>query len=122
MLAGKRAVRVGDQILREISYLLLESVTDPRVKGVTITGVDLSKDLKRARVFFSVIGEQDQIKKSQSGLDSAKGFIKRELGFRMSLKYMPEINFIYDPTLKSGSDMEKLLEKLKSDGSRENTE
>jgi len=122
MLAGKRAVRVGDQIFKEISYLLLERVTDPRVKGVTITGVDLSKDLKRARVFFSIMGDQDQVKRAQTGLDSAKGYIKREMGFRMTLKYIPEIMFIYDPSLKSGSEMEKLFEKLKSDESRKDTE
>ena len=122
MLAGKRAVRVGDQIFKEISYLLLERVTDPRVKGVTITGVDLSKDLKRARVFFSIMGDQDQVKRALTGLDSAKGYIKREMGFRMTLKYIPEIMFIYDPSLKSGSEMEKLFEKLKSDESRKDTE
>ena len=122
MLAGKRAVRVGDQIFKEISYLLLERVTDPRVKGVTITGVDLSKDLKRARVFFSIMGDQDQVKRAQAGLDSAKGYIKREMGFRMTLKYIPEIMFMYDPSLKSGSEMEKLFEKLKSDESRKDVE
>ena len=122
MLAGKRAVRVADQIFKEISYMLLERVTDPRTKGVTITGVDLSKDLRRARVFFSIMGEQDQVKRAQAGLDSAKGFIKREMGFRMSLKYIPEIMFIYDPSLKSGSEMEKLFEKLKTDESRKNLE
>ena len=112
MLAGKRSVRVGDQILKEISHLLLVRVKDPRVRGVTITGINLSNDLKRAKVFFSVIGEKDQVKTAQNGLDSAKGFIKREIGLRMSLRYTPEIIFVYDPTLKSGSNMEKLLEKL----------
>jgi ribosome-binding factor A len=113
MLAGKRSVRVGDQIQKEISYLLLERVKDPRVRGVTVTGIKLSNDLKRARVFFSVIGEQDQIKKAQAGLDSAKGFIKREIGRRMSLRYTPEIIFAYDPSLESGSHMESIFEKLK---------
>lgn len=122
MLAGKRAVRVGDQILKEISYLLLERVTDPRVKGVTLTGVDLSKDLKRAKVFYSIIGDQENIKNAQTGLDSAKGYIKREMGIRMALKYIPEIKFMYDPSLKSGSEMEKLFEKLKYDESRKHTE
>jgi ribosome-binding factor A len=122
MLAGKRAVRVGEQIQKEISYLLLETVKDPRVKGVTVTGIKLSNDLKRARVFFSVIGEQDQIKKAQAGLDSAKGFIKREIGLRMSLKYTPEIIFVYDPSLESGSYMERLFEKLKNNESENGAE
>jgi len=122
MLAGKRSLRVGDQILKEISYLLLERVTDPRVKGITITGVDLSNDLKRARVFFSIMGDRDQVKRAQTGLDSAKGYIKREMGFRLALKYIPEIVFIYDPSLKSGNEMEQLFEKLKLNESRNDTE
>ena len=122
MLAGKRAARVGDQIQKEISYLLLERVKDPRVRGVTITGISLSNDLKRAKVFFSVIGEMDHIKKAQAGLDSAKGFIKREIGLRMSLRYTPEIIFMYDASLESGSQMESLFEKLKANESRDDSE
>ena len=122
MLAGKRALRVGDQILKELSFVLLDRVTDPRVKGVTVTAVKLSNDLKRASVFFSVIGEQEQISRAQAGLDSAKGFIKRQISLRMSLRYTPEIVFIYDPSLKSGSDMEKVFEKLKSDETEDVTE
>ncbi len=122
MLAGKRALKVGDQILKEMSFILLDRVTDPRVKGVTVTGIKLSNDLKRARVFFSVIGDENLIDKAQAGLDSAKGFIKREISSRMSLKYTPEIIFQYDSSLKYGSDMEKLFEKIKSDESRNDIE
>ena len=122
MLAGKRAARVGDQIQKEISYLLLERVKDPRVRDVTITGVSLSNDLKRAKVFFSVIGDMVHIKKAQAGLDSAKGFIKREIGLRMSLRYTPEIIFMYDASLESGSHMESIFEKLKADESRNDSE
>ncbi len=122
MLAGKRALKVGDQILKEMSFILLDRVTDPRVKGVTVTGIKLSNDLKRARVFFSVIGDENLLNEAQAGLDSAKGFIKREISSRMSLKYTPEIIFMYDSSLKYGSDMEKLFEKLKSDESRKDIE
>jgi ribosome-binding factor A len=122
MLAGKRAVKVGDQIQKEISYLLLHRVKDPRVKGVTLTGTKLSNDLKRARIFFSVIGDADQIKRAQAGLTSAKGFIKREIGLRMSLRYTPDIFFTYDPSLESGSHLESLFEMLKSDESKNDAE
>jgi len=114
MLAGKRAVRVGDQLLREIADLLLSSVRDPRVKGVTLTGVDLSNDLKHARVFYSRIGDEKEFERIQEGLDSAKGFIKRELATRMELKYMPDIIFKRDLSLEEGNHMEKLFERLKS--------
>jgi len=122
MLAGKRAVRVGDQILKEISLLLLEKVKDPRVNGVTITGISLSNDLKLARVYYSVIGEENQIVKAQAGLDSAKGFIKRKMGSRLSLRYIPEISFVHDPSLESGSYMDRLLDELKADESRDVSE
>ncbi|MDY6972574.1 MAG: 30S ribosome-binding factor RbfA [Thermodesulfobacteriota bacterium] len=113
MLPGKRAVRVGDQILREISVLLLNAVKDPRVQGVTVTGIRLSNDLRQARVYYSVIGEQAHIERAQAGLDSAKGFVKREIGLRMKLKYVPEITFLHDPSLESGSQMEKLFDELR---------
>ena len=115
MLAGKRAVRVGDQLLREIADLLLSSVRDPRVKGVTLTGVDLSNDLKHAKVFYSLIGDKKEFERIQEGLDSAKGFIKRELATRMELKYMPDITFRRDLSLEEGNRMERLFESLKSD-------
>ncbi|MCD4716174.1 MAG: 30S ribosome-binding factor RbfA [Desulfobacterales bacterium] len=113
MLAGKRAVRVGDHILKEIALLLLNKVRDPRVKGVTVTGVRLSDDLKMAKVFYSVMGEKSHINGAQAGLDSAKGFIKREIGRRSALRYMPEIMFVHDLTLESGSHMERVFEEIR---------
>ncbi len=112
MLAGKRAVRVGDQILREIAFLFLEKIRDPRIQGVTITGIRLSNDLKMARIYYSVIGEKEVLKRAQDGLDSARGFIKREIGLRMSLKYVPEIRFVHDPSLGIGSHMDRVFEEI----------
>jgi ribosome-binding factor A len=119
MLAGKRAVRIGGQLLREIADLLLNGVRDPRVKGATLTGVDLSNDLKHAKVYYSLIGDEKEFKRIQEGLDSAKGFIKRELATRMDLKYMPDIIFKRDLSLEEGNHMEKLFERLKSEKSGE---
>ncbi len=112
MLAGKRAIRVGDQILKEVAVLLLNRVRDPRIRSVTITGIRLSDDLKTAKIYYSVMGEKNAVGKAQAGLDSAKGFIKRELGLRMSLRYVPEIRFVYDASLESGSHMDKLFEEI----------
>ena len=111
---GKRAIRVGDQLLRELADLLMKRVKDPRIKGVTLTGIHVSNDLRHAKVYFSVMDETTDILKVQSGLDSAKGFIKREIGFRMDLKYMPDIAFKHDPTLEMGRHMESLFQKIKS--------
>jgi ribosome-binding factor A len=117
MLAGKRAVRIGDQLLREIADLLVKKVKDPRIKGATLTGVRLSDDLRHAKVYYSVMGDKEAFERTQAGLDSAKGFIKKEIGHRMDLKYMPDITFKHDPSLAEGEHMERLFEKLKLEDS-----
>jgi ribosome-binding factor A len=117
MLAGKRAVRIGDQLLREMADLLLRKVRDPRIKGATLTGVRLSNDLRHARVYYSVIGDREDLERTQAGLDSAKGFIKKEIGYRMDLKYMPDITFEHDPSLEKGDHMERLFERQKGEES-----
>jgi ribosome-binding factor A len=119
MLAGKRATRVGDQILKCAASLLMQKVRDPRVAGVTLTGVQLSRDLKNATIFFSLIGDQDAVKKAQAGLDSAKGFVKKEIGLEVNLKNTPDIAFKYDPTLATGNHLEKLFQKIKTEESGE---
>jgi len=115
MLPGRRANRVGDLILREVADLLMTKVKDPRVKKITVTGISVSKDLRYARVYYSLIADQQEILDAQKGLDSAKGFIKREIGLRMDLKYVPDIVFKHDPSLAEGDHMEKLFQKLKTE-------
>ena len=113
MLPGKRAVRVGDLILKEIAFLLLEKVKDPRVKGVTLTGIKLTDDLKSAKIYFSALGEQEEIERAGSGLESACRFIKREIARSMELRYVPHLEFVHDTSLANGSRMEKLFDKLR---------
>ena len=112
MLAGKRSARVGEQILKEIAELIEHRVKDPRVKGVTLTGVEMSNDLKYARVFFSVLGRDVEPRDVLDGFSSAKGFIRREIGARMELRYVPELDFRHDTSLEHGEKMEKLLDSL----------
>ena len=119
MLAGKRAIRVGDILLKELADLLMRRVRDPRVTGVTLTGIRVSNDLKHAKVYFSLIGDEQAIMEVQEGLESAKGFIKREIGQRMELKYVPDIVFKHDPSLATGERMEKLFQNMKAGRSSE---
>jgi ribosome-binding factor A len=117
MLPGRRSNRVGDLILREIADLLMTRVKDPRVKKTTVTGIVVSKDLRYAKVFYSLIGNEQEIQEAQKGLESATGFIKREIGLRMDLKYIPDIVFKHDPSLAEGDHMEKLFQRLRTEES-----
>jgi len=117
MLPGRRSNRVGDLILREIADLLMTRVKDPRVKKTTVTGIVVSKDLRYAKVFYSLIGNEQEIRETQKGLESATGFIKREIGLRMDLKYIPDIVFKHDPSLAEGDHMEKLFQRLRTEES-----
>jgi ribosome-binding factor A len=117
MLPGRRANRIGDLILREIADLLMTRVKDPRVQKTTVTGISVSQDLRYAKVFYSLIGSEQEILEAQRGLESATGFIKREIGLRMDLKYVPDIVFKHDPSLAEGDHMEKLLQKIKKEES-----
>ena len=122
MLAGKRSIRVGDQILKELAEFIAKKVRDPRVNGVTLTGIRMSNDLKHARIFYSFMGDEKEIARIQAGLDSAKGFIKRHLGQKVALRYIPDIIFQYDPTLEMGNQIEKLFQKILKDESKNSNE
>ena len=113
MTEGKRSVRVADLIQREISEMLLRSIKDPRIGFVTITRVSVSDDCRFAKVYFSVTGSADEREKSLEGLNSAKGFIRRELGRRVTLRYTPEVLFHFDPSIEYGIHMSEVFRQIK---------
>jgi ribosome-binding factor A len=113
----RRADRVGDVMLQELAYLLQRRVKDPRLEGITLTRVQVSADLRHARVFYSVLGTDEVKVAVASGLDSARGYLKRELGRRLQLRYMPDIVFCYDDSLDYGSRIHRLLTELKKSDS-----
>ena len=100
----------------EISEILLKGLKDPRIGFVTITKVAVSDDLRQAKVYYSVFGGEQEKEDSFQGLESATGYIKRELGRRMRLKYMPEITFHFDDSLEYGAHIEELLRDVKDTG------
>ena len=116
MLAGSRAERVGDVMSKELAIIFSKDINDPCIKDiVTITGVRLSRDLKMANIYYSVFFDDDEILANvKKGLSRARGFIKKELAQRLSLKYMPDIRFSFDSSFSTGARMEKLLSKLET--------
>ncbi len=111
----KRADRVADLIKQEISDILRREVHDPRIANITVTDVKLTDDLRSARIYFVELGKDRVSEGVEKGLAKAKGFLKRELGKRMQLRYIPELNFFYDPSFEYGSRIEKLLKEVRKD-------
>src|SRR3990172_5930233 len=108
----KRLSRVGGAIHEELSVMLLRDLKDPRIGFVTITGVVMSPDLRQAKVYFSRIGTDVEREESLEGLRAAAGYMRRELGHRLALKFAPELRFFYDESLEKGSRIDRLLEEI----------
>ena len=89
-----------------------EEIKDPRVGMVTFTQVKVSRDLRHARVFYSLIGDKEEKARSREGLNSARSFFRKELGSRLGMKHTPTIDFEYDRTIEEGARISKLLHKL----------
>jgi ribosome-binding factor A len=89
--------------------MLVKSIKDPRIGFVTITKVTVSEDCRFAKVYFSVTGTLAERESSGKGLDSAKGYVRRELGRRLRLRYTPEIVFQFDPSIEYAIHMEELI-------------
>jgi len=110
-----RIDRVNQQVKREIGRILQQELSDPRLQFVTITEVDVSRDLHNARIRFSVLGEADQVRAAQDGLESAKGMIRRLLGQCMNMRHTPELFFIYDESIKTGARIEETLKEIRDE-------
>jgi len=104
---------VGGQLREEISRAVQRTVKDPRIHGVTVTDVELSSDLRYARVFYSLIGEDSRRAEAQEGLKSATGVIRREVGRNLQLRYVPDIEFFFDESLGNAEHIESLLRQIR---------
>jgi ribosome-binding factor A len=104
--------RVSDLLRTHLTDLLERKVNDPRLQMVTITGVVVAPDAARADVHFSVLGGAEAQAEAQDGLESAAGWLRRELGRRLRLRNTPELIFHYDPSLEHGEHIESILDEL----------
>lgn len=103
--------RINSNMQREISYILANEVKNPNIKFVTITAVDVTSDLSYAKVYFTSLND---MKETLDALKSAKGFIKKELGERIELRHIPELEFIYDKSIEYGKNIEEKIKEIHS--------
>ena len=115
MMTFSRADRVGALIQEVLSELLKKDIHDPRLAMTTVTGVKMSRDLKLARIYFSIYGGESKSEAAVLGFKSARGFIKRSLAPRLGLRYMPDLQFFYDESFDYSSHIEQLLKEIADD-------
>ncbi len=109
-----RVGRLEQEIQKEVDDILLKRVRDPRVQGITITGVDVTGDLQQATIYFSILSDKaSDVEKTEEGLKKATGLIRKELGARLSIYKTPEIEFKQDASVREGDKIDRLINKLK---------
>ncbi len=114
MLPYKRSQRVSDLLREEIAAIVIYRLKDPRIGFITITGVDVTDDIKIARVYVSVLKDGDK-KNTLDILNSAKSFIRSELSKRLRMKSIPGIEFRLDTSIEYGDKIDKLLKKIEEE-------
>lgn len=107
-----RVGRVGEQIKKELSLIIQSELKDPRIGFITVTGVEVTNDLSQAKVYLSVLGSEEQKEETLKAIAKAKGFLRSELGRKISLRHTPELIFKFDSSIEYGSRIEKLLESI----------
>lgn len=107
-----RAARLSEAIKEEISDIIQRGLKDPRIGFVTVTGVEVSPDLRHATVFFSILGTESERKETLAGMESAKGHIRTELGKRIRLKFLPELSFKLDKSIEESQRITELIQRI----------
>ena len=108
-MSAERMRRVDEAMREVLSDAITQDLKDPRIGFVTVTAVDTSPDLRHARVFVSVLGDDNQRKLTLAGLRSAHGFLQRRVAAELRTKNTPTLEFVYDDTAERAQRVEKLL-------------
>ena len=112
MSSQLRIEKLQELIKQEVGKMLIYDIKDPRIGFVTVTEVEMTGDLREAKIYVSIMGNDEQIKNSMEGLQSALGFVRREIGKRIRLRFTPEISFAPDKSLDYSEHIQKLLLKI----------
>jgi ribosome-binding factor A len=117
-MPSTRQLRVQELLVQEISDILRRDMKDPRIGFVTITGADVTPDLRHARIFFSVIGDQTQREETGKALNRAAGFFRSGFARRAQMRFVPDLRFEFDVSLERGVRISQLLEQVRQDDER----
>ena len=112
-MAYKRADRVNALLQRELGMIISEELRDPRIAFATVTGVEITSDLRTAKVHVSVLGDEEQVKSTITALNEARPYLRHEIGERTELRYVPDLTFVSDQTAERAARISTLLRKAR---------
>lgn len=113
---NKRINRISEEVRRVVSELLFNGLKDPRINHLaTVTSVEVTRDLSFANIYISVLGDDVQKEDTLLGLESAKGFIRKEIGNRIDLRHVPEPKFHLDESIENAMHMAELIDKINNE-------
>ena len=115
MPGGSRPSRIGDQLRAELSDLLAREVHDPGIGFLTITHVTVTPDLQTARVYYTTLGDERARRESSRALQRAAPFLRRQVGGRLRLKRVPQLEFFFDDSIERGDRIEQILNELNTE-------
>src|SRR5919204_6088449 len=110
-MPGSRMRRVNEAVREVVSGHIADDLKDPRIGFVTVTGVETSPDLRRARVYVSVLGSEDEKEQALEGLRSSAGFLQSKVGEELRMKRTPTLEFLYDESIERGMRISELLDR-----------
>ncbi|SCG83402.1 Ribosome-binding factor A [Proteiniborus sp. DW1] len=114
----KRLGRISEEIKRIVSNAIMTELKDPRISPMTsVTEVEVTRDLRYAKIYISVLGDESSREETLKGLESGKGFIRKEIGENLNLRYTPEPLFYLDKSIEHGFKISKLLNEVKDSNS-----
>jgi len=113
-----RSQRLGAQVLRTLSELLRFESKDPSLASVSLTAVELSRDLGVAKVYYSLLNPDDDPQPVQEGLERASGFLRGRLGKSLEIRHVPVLRFLHDDSIAHGVEMSRLIDSAKTSGNQ----
>ncbi len=114
-----RMEKINEAMRREIGLIIHREIKDPRLEFVTITHVEVTKDLQHAKVFFSVLGDNEAMLRAEQGLESARGFVRKLVGQRVRMRYTPELEFLFDESIEYSARIEAALEDIRNESNED---
>ena len=109
-MSSRRIERLTEVIKQEVSKIILYELKDPRISFITVTKAEITPDLKRAKVYISILGDEAVQRKTMEGLEHARGFIQAEVGAHLQIRYTPLLTFCLDESVKKSQHISKLID------------